>query len=1147
MSDNHTFVTEGFRILRDALSLYIGRELEIEFGKDWWGQAVVNTLDDKQRRGLPATGKPDHLLGMMDIAQCLLLFDIHWGRVFRKRLSVEHRGWAKELLGVRNKLAHLGADDYSHDDTWRALDTMSRLSEQIDSVSNEQIRAILRKFRYGSDYDKTTLTDTPPSPSPEKQKSLGILDTPPQSGLLCWRDIVRPHPDVARGEYKNAEFAADLSQVARGEGAMEYSDAREFFARTYVTEGMTGLLREALLRVTGKGGEPVIQLKTAFGGGKTHSMLALFHMMRGKVSADKIPNLSNILEAEAVSKMPKVNVAVLVGTAMNPNGFLRPNNMPGITKNTFWGEMAAQLAYSAGKPELYDLVKQSDKNGVSPSSVVFKELFDKAGPCVVLIDELVAYARKLYKVDNLPAGTFDNFISFIQEVTEAARASKNSLVVVSIPESNMEIGGEAGQKVLETLDHVFSRMQSIWKPVTSEEGFKVVRLRLFLDCHNEQARDEVCESFSRMYRKGQNEFPIETGEVAYLERMKSCYPIHPEVFDRLYQDWATLEKFQRTRGVLRLMAAVIHELWMNSDSGLMIMPSSFPLSLPDVRNELTRNLPETWSSIVDREVDGKNSIPYQTDQSVERYGFCMAARRVARTVLLGSAPTVRGQNIRGIETAKIRLGTVQPGENISTFADALSTLADTLAYLYKGEYGERYWYDTRPSLAKTAKDRASQMADTQVMSVIEERLQKIKRDPLFTAIHCCPGSSGDVPDDPSARLVILPPTKQYKNKDDDSIDSAMSTVNDYLKNRGSTPRSFRNMLIFLVADADKMSYLKEEIKLYLAWVSIEKDKDTLNLDGVQMREMRDKLKDISEKVSEKINDTYCRLLVPRKELSVDFKTVEWNIHHIPGKEDILNKVSKLVTSEEYVIVTWAPMLLLNELNKPLQSISGSDAPSENKTLWKDTPHIYIKDLWDCLCKYLYLPRLREKKVLIEAIRAGLPSAEYFAFASGYDGARYIGLKYNQSVNNVEDSGLLVQTAAAQQQITTEEKEKALREETTSVDAGNIRGISTANGSDIIKEGSGIPVESGATITFTPKNKKYTHFHMTATIVPDRIVRDIPTLYNEIIKHLNNTDQAQVAITLEVVASSQNGFTNDIISTVSQNCKDSKVKVFSFEE
>ena len=947
MDNNHMQVSQSFRILLGALTPYIARELRNEFGENWWADGVINVLYDEQKRDLPHSGDWAKLVDSLDIARCLLLFDLHWQRVFRKKLSIDHRTWAKELVGVRNKLAHIGGEDFSADDTWRALDTMSRLSEQIDPESAEEIRGLLRESRYGSANGSTTVTEAAYTvETATKQKNIGILITAPISGLPSWRDIIEPHPDVAQGRYKNAEFAADLAQVARGEGAYEYRDPVEFFARTYVTEGMTGLLEQSLRRISGKDGEPVIQLKTAFGGGKTHSMLALYHMMRGRVSIDKIPNIKHVLQRADVTSLPKANVAVLVGTALDPTKSKRPNNMPGITINTLWGEMAAQLAESASNPGLYDYVKEADKKGVSPGSEALKNLFDAAAPCLILIDELVAYAKKIYGANGLPAGTFDNLIIFIQEVTEAARASRNSLVVASIPESDIEIGGEAGKIALETIEHTFGRMESIWKPVAANEGFEVVRRRLFLDCKNPEGRDAVCSKFSKMYNENQSDFPLESREVEYKERMISSYPIHPEVFDRLYEDWGTLERFQRTRGVLRLMAAVIHELWMGNDASLMIMPGSIPFDVPNVRDELTRHLSEGWNSLVDREVDGKNSIPYQKDQTNPRYGGKLAARRVARTIMLGSAPTVRGQNVRGIEASRIRLGVVQPGENIANFNDALSTLTSSLAYLYTNPSGDRFWYDTRPTLRKTVEDRATQVSPLDVEYEIEKRLRLLRKEQPFAGIHVCPSSSLDVTDEQATRLVVLHPSDVYKASS--QLNNAMTAVEDILNNRGNTPRIFRNMLAFIAPDHDLMASLKQEVRIYLAWNSIKEDSEDLNLDAAQNRETGNNLRRSNETVDARIKESYCWLLVPYIDKTADSKTIVWDTIRISGGNDsIITKAAKKMIQNESIITLWAPALLLMELDN---------------LLWSESDSIAIKKLWEYLCTYCYLPRLASEKV-----------------------------------------------------------------------------------------------------------------------------------------------------------------------------------------
>ena len=1132
--DNHAQVSQGFRILLEAFAPYIARELGNEFGNDWWNISVIDKLYDDQKRDLPLSGEWGTLVDSLDIQRCLLLFDLHWNSVFRKKLSIDHRTWAKELVGFRNRLAHIGGVDFSDDDTWRALDTMSRLCEQIEPDAAEEIRGLLRVARYGSENGSTTVTESSAVPAVAKQKNIGILNRTPLSGLPSWRDIIEPHPDVAQGRYKNAEFAADLAQVARGEGAYEYRDPVEFFARTFVTDGMSGLLEQALRRVSGKDGEPVIQLKTAFGGGKTHSMLALYHMMRGRVAIEKIPNIKPVLAKAEVSALPKANVAVLVGTALDPTKAKRPNNMPGITINTLWGEMAAQLAESAGDAKLYDYVKEADKRGVSPGSEALKNLFDAAAPCLVLMDELVAYAKKIYGANGLPAGTFDNFISFIQEVTEAARASKNSLVVASIPESDIEIGGEAGKVALETIEHTFGRMESIWKPVAANEGFEVVRRRLFLDCKNPSGRDTVCAKFSQMYTENQSDFPLESKELEYKDRMVSCYPIHPEVFDRLYEDWATLERFQRTRGVLRLMASVIHELWMGNDAGLMIMPGSIPLDVPNVRDELTRHLSEGWNSLVDREVDGKNSIPYQKDQTNIRYGKKLASRRVARTIMLGSAPTVRDQTVRGIESSRVRLGVIQPGENIADFNDAMNTLQISLAYLYTNPSGDRFWYDTRPTLRKTVEDRATQVSAPDVEYEIEARLHGLRKETPFAGIHITPNSSLDVPDEQTARLVILRPNDEYKASN--SSNAAMTAVMDILNNRGNTPRIYRNMLAFIAPDQDLMSSLKQEVRRFLAWKSIKEDSEDLNLDAAQNRETANNLRRSDETVDARVKEAYCWLLVPYIDKSADMKTIVWDTIRISGgNESIIGKAAKKMLQNEAIITAWAPALLLMELDN---------------VLWRDTDNISIKKLWEYLCTYCYLPRLANDTVLDTAIQTGLNSTEYFAFASGFDGTRYIDLKFNQYVGMVERSGYLVRVSVAQKQLEEETAARLAAESAAQARSGeNIPSTSGSEGKSPTytyptHENGGVNTVNEAPAPETPKN---THFYMSAQLDTTRIGRDVQRLVEEVISHLTASDGAQVEVSLEVNVKSEDGLSQQVVRTVSENCRTLKVQNFGFDE
>ena len=1124
MTENYTKVQRGFRILHPILAGFIGQEMSRKYKDDWW-QEVLRTLPE-QARDLPEQGDYAELVDSLDMANCLRLFDRKWNELFRRKLSIDYRTWAKELMGVRNKLAHLGGQDFNEEDTWRALDTMARLCGAIDDIAAEEIRKLLREVRYGTSAGSTTVTNFSAAPEKPKASHAAVLNHS-DSGLPSWREIIEPHPDVAQGRYKNAEFAADLAQVARGEGAFEYRDPVEFFARTYVTEGMTGLLVEATKRLKGKDGEPVIQLKTAFGGGKTHSMLALYHMMRGKVSIEQIPNVRPVLERAGVDALPKANVAVLVGTALDPTKAKRPINFPGITINTLWGEMAAQLAMEAGRPELYDYVKEADKKGVSPGSLALKNLFDDCGSCLVLMDELVAYAKKIYGSTGLPAGSFDNFISFIQEVTEAARASKNSLVVASIPESDIEIGGEAGQIALVTIEHTFGRMESIWKPGAANEGFEVVRRRLFLDCKDEKARDMVCLRFSQMYQNNANDFPYETKEVDYYERMKSCYPIHPEIFDRLYDDWSTLERFQRTRGVLRLMATVIHELWMSSDASAMIMPGSIPLDVPNVREELIRYLDDGWNSIVSSEIDGKRSIPYQKDTAVPRYGRYMAARRVARTIMLGSAPTVRAQSVRGIEATRIRLGVVQPGENIADFNDALNTLRGSLSYLYSDTNGERFWFDTRPTLRKTAQDRATQMAESDVEYEIEQRLRKLRKEEPFAGLHVCPTSSLDVTDEQAVRLVILRPDAVYRANNDKC--PAIETATEILDHRGTSPRIYRNMLAFVAPDQELIISLKQAVREFLSWKSIMDDKEVLNLDVTQSKEVNNNLHRSTETVEVRLKETYCWLLAPFIDRVVDMKTIQWETNRISGGTDsIVSKASRCMQQQDQLITKWAPALLLMELDD---------------ILWKENRDIQVKKLWEYLCTYCYLPRLADFQILADAIQTGVNSSEYFALAAGYHDGKYIDLKFDKFVGYVQSSDYLVKKVVALEQIVAERKEEMVPATPNPGEkVGSQEKSSTLPG--VGRPSGDLNPSKPQT---SPSQPSHTRFFMSAELDNTRINRDVQRLVEEIINHLINAEGCKVEVTLEVNAVAPDGLSASIVRTVMENCKTLKIKTFGVED
>jgi hypothetical protein len=923
-----------------------------------------------------------------------------------------------------------------------------------------------------------------------------------------WHENAIPHEDVSAGRYQQAEFAADLAQVMHGKADAEYQDPIEFFSRTYLTEGMGRLLVSTIQRVTGKGGEPVVKLKTSFGGGKTHTMLALYHLFGG-IDPKRLHGMSELLDKTASPKIPKCRIAVLVGTALDPSkphksSYLRKGNI-----RTLWGEMAVQIGGKDKAEEAYILVKDADEKGVAPGSDTMVELFDRYGPCIVLIDELVAYSRNIYHVHNTPAGSFDSNMTFVQNLTEAARRSKNSLVVASIPESNIEIGGEGGLAALERLEHTFGRLESVWQPVGQLESFEIVRRRVFSRIASEKDRDEVCSAYHRLYREQSQDFPTKCKEREYLERLKAAYPVHPEFFDRLYEDWATLEKFQRTRGVLRLMAAVVHELWTKNDQSSLIMPCSLPLYSPKVRDELTRYLGDPWGIIVDKDVDGDQSEPSRIDRDNPRIGSAMAARRVARTIFLGSAPSVRQQNVRGVEETRIRLGVAQPGENLAVFTDALGRLTDKLTYLYHDN--KRYWYDTRPNLRRTVEDRAVQWDQHDVEAELIRRLQRLNDRHSFTAVHVTSEPS-DIPDEQEARLVVLGPRDVHRR---DTEMPAQSRAQQILDSKGTGPRIYKNTLMFLAPDAHAVQNCMQEIRRYLAWNSVIADEEKLALDAAQEKQAREQSKKSNDTVDARIVEAYCWLIVPHQEISPEEgpKSIEWQTSRLSGSQGgPIARASQKAVKDQQLITQWSPMLLKMELDR---------------LLWKDVDSISIKRLWDYMTTYLYLPRLKDESVLVETIHSGLKSGDFFAYANGQNGAgRYMGLAYREdtSLFTPDGTNLLVKPEIAVKQIESEMKVPPTKPPKIT--------------------------EAVAISGQEPKQtmlQKLTRFHGSVTLNPERVARDAGEVASSVIAHLVSIPDSEVQVHMEIEAKIPGGAPEKTVRTVTENAKTLKFKDHGFEE
>jgi predicted AAA+ superfamily ATPase len=1114
---NQERVGKAMELLRAGLAPYAEREVHAAVKAGTLRMDAIRRFADD-----PILGQKP--IAQWDVAGILKLMWESWTDVFGKILGRFERSLVQELRDVRNKWAH--QEPFSSRDTERALDSMSRLLMAITAPEADDVEKMMLELR------RLTIDEQVRG---EKRKAGGSLIEAQATGTLKpWREIVTPHADVASGRYQQAEFAADLWQVHLGEGSEEYRKPQEFFRRTYLTESLKRLLVGGVQRLSGTGGDPVVQLQTNFGGGKTHSMLALYHLFSG-ANPGELAGVDAVLAEAGVKSLPKAKCAVLVGNKISPgNPVTKPD---GTVVRTLWGELAWQI----GGKKAFARVQADDERATNPGDAL-RELFKEYGPSLILIDEWVAYARQLHDQSDLPAGGFETQFTFAQALTESAKLAGNCLLVISLPASDTsgsphtqaddaEVGGIRGREALERLRNVVGRVESSWRPATAEEGFEIVRRRLFEPLIGPDAfkqRDVTARAFADLYHAQGAEFPPECKGGDYEKRIQAAYPIHPEIFDRLYTDWSTLLKFQRTRGVLRLMAAVIHSLWEKGDRNPLILPSTVPIDDPRVQSELTRYLSDNWAPIIERDVDGPSSLPLKIDGEQPNLGKLHATRRVARTIYLGSAPTAAAAH-RGLEDRRVKLGCVMPGESPAIYGDALRRLAASATYLYQD--GPRFWYSTQPTVTKLAEDRAEQLkrgAD-KVAHELDERLRAdLRRTGDFSRIHPLPRAGADVPDDFDTRLVVLPPEHTYTKEAGSAAELAARAI---LESRGNTPRLYRNTLVFLAADKVRLQDLDEAARKFLAWQSILAEKEALNLDPHQVRQAESQKQAADAAVTARIPETYQWLLVP--EQVNPQSAITWQAVRLSGSEPLAVRASRRLRSDESMVLSLGSTILRKHLD---------DVP-----LWRGE-HVAVKQLVEDFARYLYLPRVVGPEVLVQAMRDGLAlitwQADTFAYAESQDedAARYRGLRGGQVVSLSSDSaGVLVKPDVARRQLDAEATTA------TSANGAAVAADQTGGspGSEVARTGAD-GTAGAAAGRAEPTKEPPRRFYGTVQLDPERVGRDAGRIADEVIAHLAGQLGAEVTVTLEVEARLPGGASDSLVRTVTENSRTLKFTSLGFE-
>jgi hypothetical protein len=744
------------------------------------------------------------------------------------------------------------------------------------------------------------------------------------------------------------------------------------------------------------------------------------------------------------------------------------------------------------------------------------------------MDELVAYIRQFEDGKSFSGGTYDSNLSFIQALTEALKAVPTAVLLASLPESDKEAGSQRGIHALRTLEHYFARVQALWKPVATEEAFEIVRRRLFATISDTHAAEAVCRAYADFYVANSADVPHDTQESRYYERLVQAYPIHPEVFDRLYEDWSTLDNFQRTRGVLKLMAKVIYQLWNDGNNELLIMPGSLPLYDADTRNEAIYYLPPGWDPVLERDIDGERAETTAIENRDTRLGAVQACRRAARTVFLGSAPTTPNQMVRGIETERVVLGCVQPGQQPGVFKDALRRLTDRLHYLNSAN--NRFWFDTRPNLRREMEERKRRFQDKEdIVPAIRERLQKSFATGVFGGIHVfTPG--GDVPDNWSLRLVVLPPDAAFSRQEERLWRPAAEAI---LKHRGEQPRQKgQNRLLFLAADYDSVGRLKDQVRSMLAWQSIVTDyrEAKIVLDNLMARNAETALSQAQAALQRMIRETYKWVLAPMQEAypGKGVSEIQWEHFSLnPSASDLTQEIVRVLKDNELLITDWSPIHLANMLKA---------------WFWKpDVQDVSALEVWQKTCQYLYLPRLQDEAVFRAALAAGTGSHDFFGIAYAKEDSQYVSFSFGKAVSPVLDSMFLViepTTAAAYaeaQRVAAKTAQLAEADLTTQSASGG-------DASGIAESGEHRYHTAGSIATPTAKRQFY------GSIDLDPIVakKQFADLVDEVVLQFTSRPGVKVKIAIEIQAESPTGFDEGLQRAVKENCNVLRFKTAEFE-
>jgi hypothetical protein len=818
--------------------------------------------------------------------------------------------------------------------------------------------------------------------------------------LHPWWHTAMPHRDIREGRLDLKVFAVDLAQVVEGDAVPEYKDPDTFFRRTFLTRGLRSTLKGVLRRLAGHDdGVAITQMATVFGGGKTHTLLALYHVVAHGARIAHLEAVRELLaEAGLDASSPLLGgarVAAVDCAHISPS---QPRTTPeGITLRTLWGE----IAYRLGGAPFYEIVRRSDEERVAPGSQALEQLFRAAGPCLLLIDETLAYITKASGIRVGNGFLSDQAQEFLLELTRAVNADDDVALVLTMTSSEQEQIGEAAIRAAREIDtaiRILRRTRQVEVSAEREELYEILKRRLF-DTDPAQMEVQaraVAQAYWDYYRAHPGDFPQEAQSPEYRDLMIRAYPFHPALIETLRDRWGSISGFQRTRGVLRLLALVIGDLYRRQHAAPLIQPAHICLDDGEIRAELLEYVDNKggYESAIFSDIGGtdESKAPLLDRVTGGDYARHAIAAGLATAIFMYSHSGAT-QRAASSERPQLWLATLQPGIVPALAADALDKLRARLWYLSVQE--GTYRIDSQPNLNQMLVTRvdAIRQEPEKIRERVRAAVEEVVGQRIFPGLVMWPEEPGDVSNRRLLTGVVLGP-KHAWGPDETRQQAVQAFVKSILGSAGNTFRQFKNVLVFLLPTVEGVRVMEDTAVRLLALEAIHRQYKSGGLSGTQMDELETQLDRTRKGLPGAVWGAYTVTIAPsgsatpptEAEQAEGQATLWVRQEHgfpgyRPGEHTLAGRAWKRLMDEQRLLERLDPRLV-------------SEGKGDQWRLWPaEEERINVATLWDYFCRFPYLPMLTGPEALQQTLAWGVQRG-LFAYALG-DGEAFDTVRFSQ--------------------------------------------------------------------------------------------------------------------------------------------------------